>query len=124
MSDEKPKRPTKAEAKEALREQILAELGVELTARSIESFLIERVNAKYAQRIFQKVNTEWERRWNAGQIEGVSEWKWMLAEVKKVFTEEIAKPATYEEAEAMRIEAEKAKKIEEQNNEEKAKNEV
>jgi len=50
-----------------------------LEAKSVEAFLIEKLNAKYAMRIFQKINTEWENLVIRGQAEpGVTEYEWMV----------------------------------------------
>ena len=46
---------------------------------SVEDYLIDRINQKYAGRIFQKLNTEWEKIGMQGGTPGVTEYEHMLA---------------------------------------------
>ena len=47
--------------------------------KSVEDYLIEKLNAKYAQRVFQKINTEWERlTMEAGSEPNIKEYDWMV----------------------------------------------
>lgn len=48
-------------------------------ATSVEDYLIDMVNAKYARRVMQKMNTEYERLTiERGSEPGVKEYEWML----------------------------------------------
>lgn len=53
--------------------------------KSVEEFLIEKLNAKYASRIFSKINTEFEDRITKGLTEpGPEEYEWMVSRVRAV----------------------------------------
>jgi len=53
--------------------------------KSVEDFLLERLNAKYAGRIFGKINTEFERLVTEGKTEpGPKEYQWMLDRVRAI----------------------------------------
>ena len=45
---------------------------------SVEDYLIDRINQKYAGRIFQKLNTEWEKLGMQGNEPGVTEYEHMV----------------------------------------------
>jgi len=45
---------------------------------SVEDYLIDRINQKYAGRIFQKLNTEWEKLGMQGAEPGVTEYEHMV----------------------------------------------
>lgn len=56
--------------------------------RSVESFLIEMVNQKYAKRVFQKMNTEWEALTiEHGSEPGIKEYEWMLGKALAIHRE-------------------------------------
>ena len=44
---------------------------------SIEDYLIDSLNKKYAGRIFRKVNTEWEKQME-GKDPNIAEYEWMV----------------------------------------------
>ena len=71
-----------------------------LDVKTVEDFLVEKLNAKYAQRIFQKINTEWERLIMQGKTEpGRSEYEWMVKRAMELHKEELGKPEGIDEEE-------------------------
>jgi hypothetical protein len=51
---------------------------------SIEEYLVDRINKKYAERVFRKVNTEWERLLMEGSEPGKTEYEWMLKRAMEI----------------------------------------
>ena len=47
--------------------------------KSVEDYLIEKLNAEYAQRVFQKINTEYEKlTMEMGSDPNIKEYDWMV----------------------------------------------
>lgn len=71
-----------------------------LGPQSVEDFLIEKLNAKYAQRIFQKLNTEWERLIIEGKTEpGYKEYEWMVKRALELHRDTLSKKVDSNEEE-------------------------
>lgn len=51
---------------------------------TVEDYLIDAINKKYAARIFRKVNTEWERLGMDGKEPGKTEYEWMVERVIEI----------------------------------------
>ena len=51
---------------------------------SIEEYLVDRINKKYAERVFRKVNTEWEKILMEGSEPGKTEYDWMVKRAMEI----------------------------------------
>jgi hypothetical protein len=52
---------------------------------AVEEYLIDLINQKYAKRVFQKMNTEWERLTiEHGSEPGVKEYDWMVKKAMEI----------------------------------------
>jgi len=45
---------------------------------SVEDYLVDKINQKYAARIFRKLNTEWEQLIDNGTQLGKTEYEWVM----------------------------------------------
>jgi hypothetical protein len=53
--------------------------------KSIEDFLLEKINAKYAQRIFQQLNTEHGKKYvDLGKDPDYREYEWMVKRAMEI----------------------------------------
>jgi hypothetical protein len=56
--------------------------------KSVEDYLIEKLNAKYAQRVFQKINTEYEKlTMEMGSEPNIKEYDWMVNRALEIHRE-------------------------------------
>lgn len=45
---------------------------------TVEDYLIDKINQKYAARLFRRLNTEWEQRIDEGGDFGKTEYEWVM----------------------------------------------
>jgi hypothetical protein len=61
---------------------------------SVEDYLIDLINQKYARRVFQKMNTEWEKlTMEHGSEPGLKEYDWMKKRALEIHNQLNVTPA-------------------------------
>ena len=59
--------------------------GEEMT--SVEDYLVDKINQKYAARIFRKLNTEWEQLIDEGTQLGKTEYEWVMDRAMEIHSQ-------------------------------------
>ena len=54
---------------------------------SVEDYLVDKINQKYAARIFRKLNTEWEQAIDEGTLLGKTEYEWVMNRAMEIHSQ-------------------------------------